>query len=994
MANKMISLIIITLFIITPVAASNHINQTTDLMDKSAHVLQENAYSIDDKVQFQVQHFSIKPQECKIQSVDKNKCLINIDGCGFFHQPDLPILPMKTVQITLPLNATIDQITLSDFTSEKIASSITLTKAPRYYLWSLNESPFVNITNQLIDENIQHVSNQNVYPGINYSYVTGKNNECTTVQIYLFPIQYNLKQKDVYLFTAGTINISYTFKSSNQSKMITASSSAENIIITPLLFYLQAKKLKEFHDSQGIPTIIVNTTWIKRNFDPVDYPDVQGYKDFNFTEKIRKYDDKLARKIIAFLRSQSSNPNLKFVTLLGSAQYVPPSYYFGDPSYPVPTDYYYGSPDLDLITNYHVGRLPANSIIEAAKLVNKIINWNPTPQQMQNVAVAGGIPFASPFMIGELITTDSINHGYYDGLSVDKYFRSDNQFTASDFLSTLKGDYGLLYIICHGNSRLIACEDGRISPLLLQFIPKTTNTPIVSCIACSSGSYDTHVIKQSRYLDKTSFAEALLLSKGGGIAYIGGARTNDGYPLLTLNKGRLETYKETYMAGLLSSVSDAYGKDYSYLGELTTYAKEAYIKENAVDDFWNLYHLYGFVLLGDPALKLSERKHEQASYNQPQTVPSAPVGYKESEFDYEGEILYQAIDEITQYFTYSDSPEITEKQINIENAFNPEIIITTQETENGKAAIIYKPTSSDLNLIRVETVDGKEDWIYSEAIRPVDDDYSPSTPGYGVTRWASIQEGIDNANPSDTIYVFNGTYYENIFINSPRNLVGEHWKTTIIDGRGTDDVVTIQSNACTLSGFTIQHCGNRPFDAGITIIPQISLSNDQIIITDNHITNNKNCGMYINNPRSRFSSTISIEKNSFSNNNYAIYQSESVQDTNINHNYFVANNYGLYLLNSNRQNLSRNIFENNYVGLFMNKVNNISIVNNNFIDNIQHSQFSETINVEFNANYWDNWIGLKLNLPVPKLINGYYTDKQTRASQMKLDRTPSDVPFG
>jgi len=994
MAKKTISLFIIILFLTTPLSMGAKIHQTTDSIEKSSLILNKIDDSVEGTMQYQTRAFSIKPQQCIIQSINREEFLIRIEDFGLFHQPDLPILPMKTYQITLPLNATINNISLSNSSSEIIASSIPLTKAPRHYLWSLNETPFLNLSNQLINENIRHATNQNLYPGITYSYIVGKNNDCTKVQIYLFPIQYDIKQKEVYLIKTGTLNISYTCQPNNQSKITTSSSSAENIIITPLLFYFQAKKLKEFHDSQGIPTIIVNTTWIKRNFDPAEYPDVQGYKDFKFSERIRKYDDKLARKIISYLQSQSSNSNLKFVTILGNAQHVPPSYYFGDPTYPVPTDYYYGSPDLDLITNYHVGRLPVNSIMEAIKIVNKIINWNPTSQQMQNVAVAGGIPFDSPFMIGELITTDSINQGYYDGLIVDKYFRSDDQFKSSDVLSTLKGDYGLLYIICHGNARLIACEEGRISPLLLQFIPKITNTPIVSCIACSSGSYDTHVIKQSRYLDKTSFAEALLLSKGGSIAYIGGARTNDGYPLLTLNKGRVETLKETYMAGLLSFVSDAYGQEYTSLGELITYAKEAYIQENAVDDFWNLYHLYGFVLLGDPALQLPNREKNQASYDQPQTIPSAPVGYKESDFDYDGTILYQAIDEITQYITYTDSPEITDKQINIQNPLNPRITETMQQTENGKAAIVYTPTSSDLFLVRVETVDGKEDWTYAEAIRPVDDDYTPSTPGYGVTRWTSIQEAIDNANPSDTIYVFNGAYYENIFVHSPRNLIGEHWKTTIIDGRGTDDVITIQSNACTISGFTIQHCGNRPFDAGITIIPQISFSDNQIIISDNHITNNKNCGMYISNPRSRFSSTIIIDKNSFSNNNYAIYQSESVQDTNINHNYFVSNNYGLYLLNSNKQNLSRNIFENNYVGLFMNQVNNVSIVNNNFIDNIQHSQFSETINVEFDANYWDDWIGLKINLPVPKLINGYYTDKQTRISQMKLDKNPSDVPFG
>lgn len=48
--------------------------------------------------------------------------------------------------------------------------------------------------------------------------------------------------------------------------------------------------------------------------------------------------------------------------------------------------------------------------------------------------------------------------------------------------------------------------------------------------------------------------------------------------------------------------------------------------------------------------------------------------------------------------------------------------------------------------------------------------------------YKTVQEAIDAANPGDTIYVCNETYYENIFINKNVSLVGEDPEITIIDG--------------------------------------------------------------------------------------------------------------------------------------------------------------------------------------------------------------------
>src|SRR4030042_2566389 len=53
--------------------------------------------------------------------------------------------------------------------------------------------------------------------------------------------------------------------------------------------------------------------------------------------------------------------------------------------------------------------------------------------------------------------------------------------------------------------------------------------------------------------------------------------------------------------------------------------------------------------------------------------------------------------------------------------------------------------------------------------------------GSGPNNYSRIQDAIDNASNGDTVYVFNGTYYERLAIYSEINLIGENRDNTIID---------------------------------------------------------------------------------------------------------------------------------------------------------------------------------------------------------------------
>ena len=96
-----------------------------------------------------------------------------------------------------------------------------------------------------------------------------------------------------------------------------------------------------------------------------------------------------------------------------------------------------------------------------------------------------------------------------------------------------------------------------------------------------------------------------------------------------------------------------------------------------------------------------------------------------------------------------------------------------------------------------------------------------------------IQWAIGNATEGDTIYVRSGVYRGNVMVDKNNlTLVGEDRYTTIIEGKGTGNVVTLKAQDTTISGFTIKNYGSELY-SGIYVAG--SSGNN---ITYNRITNN------------------------------------------------------------------------------------------------------------------------------------------------------------
>ena len=112
--------------------------------------------------------------------------------------------------------------------------------------------------------------------------------------------------------------------------------------------------------------------------------------------------------------------------------------------------------------------------------------------------------------------------------------------------------------------------------------------------------------------------------------------------------------------------------------------------------------------------------------------------------------------------------------------------------------------------------------------------------GSGPDNYTHIQDALDDASSGDTVYVFNGTYYEHVVMNKSINLIGENKDNTVVDGSGSGTVITITVNHTNMSEFTLQNGGSGSSDAGLKI-DNCHYCN----ISNINCSNNGNYGIYL-----------------------------------------------------------------------------------------------------------------------------------------------------
>jgi len=114
---------------------------------------------------------------------------------------------------------------------------------------------------------------------------------------------------------------------------------------------------------------------------------------------------------------------------------------------------------------------------------------------------------------------------------------------------------------------------------------------------------------------------------------------------------------------------------------------------------------------------------------------------------------------------------------------------------------------------------------------------------YVPTDYSTIQEAINAASEGDTVFIRNGTYFENIVVNKTVAIVGENVETTIVDGLQHRDVIVVAADNVSVSDLTVQngkYCGIEVLSSVNCTLTNIMARNNEFGID---LFESRNCSL-------------------------------------------------------------------------------------------------------------------------------------------------------
>jgi len=253
----------------------------------------------------------------------------------------------------------------------------------------------------------------------------------------------------------------------------------------------------------------------------------------------------------------------------------------------------------------------------------------------------------------------------------------------------------------------------------------------------------------------------------------------------------------------------------------------------------------------------------------------------------------------------------------------------------------------------------------------------------------SINAGIDIAFEGDTIYVYNGTYFENLDVNKRLTIRSKDGSANCIVNASNpnDHVFEVTADYVNIYGFTIENTtGDLKFGIYLNWANHCNISDNNVknnyygiylgqssnnTIKGNIVSSNSANGIMLGGS----SNNIIANNNVNSNDNYGISLSSGSNNNTITDNNASNNDEGIFLHSSSDNNITRNnVNSNDNYGIYLDSSNG-NIIYNNYFDNMNNFQdngnniwnISKTLGTNIisgpylGGNFWNDYIGYDYN---------------------------------
>jgi hypothetical protein len=354
------------------------------------------------------------------------------------------------------------------------------------------------------------------------------------------------------------------------STLRSAVNRADYLLVAPRAFLAAAQPLLERRQSEGLVTRAVSVEEI--------------YEQFGHGEA----GPDAVKAFLEYAYQSWSRPSPRYVLLLGDATYDPKGYLGTGavnwiPGQPAKTSYLWTVSDPayasvngeDLIPDIAVGRLPASSVTEAQRLVEKVLAFEDGGGDFAGraVLVADNADGAGNFE-GE---ADDVASTVFAGRSVEKiYYSREGALTRARIESAFDEGASFLSYVGHGGTVIWASENffnrWDVASLAVQ-----SRQPFLMTMNCLNGLF--------HFPAMNSLAEELVKAQGrGAIAAFSPSGLSLDEPAHRYHKAVLEE--------ILSGRHER-------LGDAILAAQEDYAASGSFPEMLTIYQL-----LGDPALRI------------------------------------------------------------------------------------------------------------------------------------------------------------------------------------------------------------------------------------------------------------------------------------------------------------------------------------------------------------------------------------------------------